>query len=69
MPKGFHYDPADLIFEYPDDRDTAGTISVIAEYPRKLNVTFDPALSTPRRYGGHFKKIELISCLFLNNIQ
>ncbi|MCX6625514.1 MAG: Gfo/Idh/MocA family oxidoreductase [Acidobacteria bacterium] len=38
------------IFQYPEDRDTADTIGVLAEYPEKVCVTFDAALATPRRF-------------------
>lgn len=38
------------IYEFPQDRDMPDTISVLAQYPEKLMVTFDATLSTPRRY-------------------
>jgi predicted dehydrogenase len=38
------------IYEFPNDRDMPDTISVLAEYPQNVMVSFDATLSTPRRY-------------------
>lgn len=36
------------IFEFPEDRDTPDTISILAEYPQKVVVTFDATQSSVR---------------------
>ena len=36
------------IFEFPDDRDTPDTISILAEYPQKLVLTADCTQSSPQ---------------------
>ncbi len=36
------------IFEFPEDRDTPDTISILAEYPQKLVMTADCTQSSPR---------------------
>ena len=35
------------IYRFPDDRDTPDTISVLAEYPQKVTVTFDATEASP----------------------
>lgn len=36
------------IFEFPEDRDTPDTITIVAEYPEKVTMTFDATQSSPR---------------------
>lgn len=36
------------IYEFPDDRDTPDTISLLAEYPQKITLTADATQSSPR---------------------
>jgi len=36
------------IFEFPQDRDTPDTISILAEYPQKITLTADATQSSPR---------------------